>query len=159
MKLAFRLQPAALRDKMESSQPGRSGAETMLRVLTLLAFVCLSLEPARCADVPEKPLSALIVFDHEGKTTAIRVDGERQLAVLENYFPSYRTRPESDEAGAWDARYEVYFNFKHGQTLRVLVSANSRYWSMGRGDFELRGYFADYVTALLKGSSRRLPER
>lgn len=98
----------------------------------------------------ERPLSALIVFDHEGKTTALRVTGARQLAILESYFPSYRMAPEGATPGAWDAKYEVYLNFAEGRSHRILVSANSRYWSMGRGDFELRGYFSDFVAALLK---------
>lgn len=98
----------------------------------------------------ERPLSALIVFDHEGKTTALRVAGARQLAILESYFPSYRMAPEGATPGAWDAKYEIYLNFAEGRSNRILVSANSRYWSMGRGDFELRGYFSDFVAALLK---------
>jgi|GEM_PF-6233022 len=101
-------------------------------------------------DVPERPVSALIVYDHDGQTTALRVQGERQLAILEAYFPGYRTQPEASEAGAWEAKYEVFINFKHGKTYRVLVSGNSRFWSMGRGDFELRGYFSDFVAALIK---------
>ena len=107
-------------------------------------------EPAR-----EKPLSALIVYEHEGKTTALRVEGERQLAILESYFPAYRTQPSSDEVGGWDAKYEVFINLKHGQTYRVLVSSNSRFWSMGRGDFEMRGYFTDFVAAMLKMKNPR----
>jgi len=124
-----------------------------------IALRAIGRQTARAEDAPakpvakqpaaEKPLSALIVFDHDGKTTALRVEGERQLAILESYFPGYRTQPESDEAGAWEAKYEVLFNFKHGQSYRVLVASNSRYWSMGRGDFELRGYFSDFVGALL----------
>ena len=108
--------------------------------------------------MPEKPLSALIVFDHDGKTTALRVEGERQLAILESYFPAYRTQPESDVAGAWEAKYEVFINLKHGKTYRVLVSGNSRFWSMGRGDFELRGYFSDFVAAMLKMKNPRAKE-
>lgn len=116
----------------------------------------LKKEPEKPA--PEKPLSAVIVFDHEGKTTALRVEGERQLAILESYFPAYRTQPSSDEAGGWDAKYEVFINLKHGQTYRVLVSSNSRFWSMGRGDFELRGYFSDFVAAMLKAKNPRARE-
>jgi hypothetical protein len=129
---------------------------SLLSPLAIAWMLCVvvATKSVRAEDAPEKPLSALILFDHEGKTTALRVEGERQLAILENYFPAYRTRPESDVAGAWEARYEVFFNFKHGQTLRLTVSGNSRYWSMGRGDFELRGYFADYVAALLKAKGQ-----
>ena len=117
----------------------------------LLLAVWLMLAPCiRAEETREKPLSALIVFDHDGKTTALRVEGERQLAILESYFPSYRMRPEGGDPGAWDAKYEVFINLKHGETYRILVSANSRFWSMGRGDFELRGYFSDFVGALLK---------
>lgn len=121
--------------------------------LSLLLFAVALLTFGRhttAADAPEKPVSALIVFDHNGQTTALRIAGERQLAILEAYFPNYQTQPESGEAGAWEAKYEVFINFKHGKTYRVLVSGNSRYWSMERGDFELRGYFADYVTAMLR---------
>lgn len=118
-----------------------------LPLCCLLFLPCL----ASAEDTPpERPLSALIVFDHDGQTTALRVEGERQLAILEAYFPGYRTQPESEVAGAWEAKYEVFINLKHGKTYRVLVSGNSRYWSMGRGDFELRGYFSDFVAAMLK---------
>ena len=110
---------------------------------------------ARADDAPQPPASALIVFDHNGTTTALRVTGERQLAILESYFPHYRQRPESAETGGWIAKYEVFFTMKDGQAYRVLVSANSRYWSMGRGDLELRGYFSDFVAALLKAKSPR----
>lgn len=132
-------------------------------LLLLLAAVC-GFSPLWAEDPPpaasatngepsaERPLSALIVFDHEGKTTALRVSGARQLAILESYFPSYRMAPEGATPGAWDAKYEIYLNFAEGRTHRILVSANSRYWSMGRGDFELRGYFSDFVGALLKPS-------
>jgi hypothetical protein len=121
----------------------------------VLLLVATVVPAAHAEDPPEKPLSALIVFDHEGKTSALRVEGERQLAILENYFPGYRLRPEGGDPGAWDARYEVFINLKHGQTFRILVSPNSRFWSMGRGDFELRGYFADFVAALLKAKNPR----
>jgi hypothetical protein len=127
--------------------------------MLFVAEVVTAVNPlgARChaEDAPEKPLGALIVFDHEGKTNALRITGERPLAILENYFPSYRTQPASDEAGSWEAKYEVYVNFSHGKTYRVLVSPNSRYWSMGRGDFELRGYFSDFVAAMLKEKNPR----
>jgi hypothetical protein len=123
----------------------------------LLAQDPVPVKPAE-PPTPEKPLSALIVFDHDGKTTALRVEGERQLAILESYFPAYRTQPESDVAGAWEAKYEVFINLKHGKTYRVLVSGNSRYWSMGRGDFELRGYFSDFVAAMLKMKNPRAQE-
>lgn len=123
---------------------------------SLLIFAgFMAIPDAVADDAPEKPISALIVFDHDGKTTALRVDGERQLAILESYFPSYRMRPEGGDPGAWDAKYEVYINLKHGQSYRVLVSSNSRFWSMGRGDFELRGYFSDFVAALLKAKNPR----
>ncbi|QDU30108.1 hypothetical protein ETAA8_52270 [Anatilimnocola aggregata] len=120
-----------------------------LSIVLALGAAIFSSASSRAEDTAEKPLSALIVYDHDGKTTAIRVEGTRQLAILESYFPSYRTRPESDEAGAWEAKYEVFFNMKHGQSYRVLVAPNSRFWSMGRGDFEIRGYFSDFVAALL----------
>ena len=124
--------------------------------LTLLLFLLLTTLPAwaedtpPAKDAPEKALSALIVYDHNGQTTSLRVEGERQVAILESYFPGYRTQPEASEAGAWEAKYEVYINLKHGKSYRILVSSNSRFWSMGRGDFELRGYFSDFVAALLK---------
>lgn len=122
----------------------------------LLLAGWLILAPCASAeDTREKPLSALIVFDHDGKTTALRVEGERQLAILESYFPSYRMRPEGSDPGAWEAKYEVFINLKHGETYRILVSGNSRFWSMGRGDFELRGYFTDFVGALLKAKNPR----
>lgn len=120
-----------------------------------IAFVGAARGLLLAEETPEKPLSALIVFEHEGKTNALRIAGERPLAILENYFPNYRTQPASDDVGTWDARYEVYLNFAHGKTHRVLVSPNSRYWSMGRGDFELRGYFSDYVAAMLKAKNPR----
>lgn len=133
--------------------------------LTLVAALAFQAQTLAGEDAPpkketekaaaEKPLSALIVFDHDGKTTALRVEGERQLAILESYFPAYRTQPSSDDPGAWEAKYEVFINLKHGQTYRVLVSSNSRFWSMGRGDFELRGYFSDFVAALLKAKNPR----
>lgn len=121
----------------------------------LLATALLHVPCVLAEDTPEKPVGALIVFDHDGKTTALRVEGERQLAILESYFPSYRMRPEGGDPGAWEAKYEVYINLKHGQSYRVLVSSNSRFWSMGRGDFELRGYFSDFVAALLKAKNPR----
>jgi hypothetical protein len=124
-------------------------------VSALLVLLGASL-PAIAEDAPpEKPLSALIVYDHGGTTTALRVEGERQLAILEAYFPGYRTQPESGEVGAWEAKYEVFINLKHGKTYRVLVSSNSRFWSMGRGDFEMRGYFTDFVAAMLKAKNPR----
>lgn len=122
----------------------------VLALWLLLGIQASAEDQPEKADKPEKPLSALIVFDHDGKTTALRVEGERQLAILESYFPSYRMRPEGADPGGWDAKYEVFINLKHGETYRLLVSGNSRYWSMGKGDFELRGYFSDFVAALLK---------
>jgi hypothetical protein len=125
------------------------------KIFVLLVCVWTNRD-ARAEDAPpEKPLSALIVYDHDGQTTALRVEGERQLAILEAYFPGYRTQPESGEAGAWEAKYEVFINLKHGKTYRVLVSSNSRFWSMGRGDFEMRGYFTDFVAALTKMKNPR----
>ena len=121
----------------------------------LFATCIVGVPFAVAEDTPEKPVSALIVFDHDGKTTSLRVAGERQLAILESYFPSYRMRPEGGDPGAWDAKYEVYINLKHGQSYRILVSPNSRFWSMGRGDFEMRGYFSDFVAALLKAKNPR----
>ncbi|WP_425615024.1 hypothetical protein NA78x_004912 [Anatilimnocola sp. NA78] len=140
-----------------------SRTQFLFLLLLLPATLVRAEEPKTAAVKPavERPLSALIVFDHDGKTTALRVEGERQLAILESYFPGYRTQPESDEAGAWETKYEVIFNLKHGQSYRVLVASNSRFWSMGRGDFELRGYFSDFVAALLnmqKPGTSNLPK-
>ncbi len=128
-----------------------------LSLAIISLFVWSSTIPfSRAEDAPpEKPLSALIVYDHGGQTNVLRVEGERQLAILEAYFPGYRTQPESSEAGAWEAKYEVFINLKHGKTYRVLVSSNSRFWSMGRGDFEMRGYFTDFVAAMLKMKNPR----
>jgi hypothetical protein len=121
----------------------------------MFAVWIVGISAAVADEAPERPVSALIVFDHEGKTTALRVEGERQLAILENYFPGYRTGVKGNDPGSWEPRYEVYINLKHGRTYRILVSSNSRFWSMGQGDFELRGYFADFVAALLKAKNPR----
>lgn len=53
------------------------------------------------------------------------------VAILESYFPSYRMAPEGATPVPWEAKYEIYLNFAEGRSNRILVSANSRYWSMG----------------------------
>ncbi len=106
--------------------------------------------------LPDRPPeSALVVFDHEGKTVALRLEHENQIAVMESCFPNYRTRPAGEGQAMWKPKYEIYFNFSQGRTVRVFVSSNSRYWSAGQGAIELRGaYFNNLVHELIKELSR-----
>lgn len=120
-------------------------------------------DPPPTADKPaaDKPLaeqtpqSVLVTFEHEEKMVAIRLDQESQMAVLESCFPNYRSRPAGEGQVLWKPKYEIYFNFARGQTVRVAVSSNSRYWTTGQGAIELRGgYFSNFVHELLKEKAR-----
>lgn len=98
--------------------------------------------------------SILVVFESSGKLVAMRVVKEHQIAVLQACFPDFHARPKSDTAVKWAPRYEIYFNFQDGRTTRVLVSSNSRYWTVGRGELEMRGmYFSGVIHELLKANA------
>jgi len=110
------------------------------------------------ADKPKKadqPISALIVVEGiisrqgVGEMKAFRIIDREKLSSLESFFPNYRKRPSSNETAPWEARYRVYFNFPDGKSIRLTVShsGNPRFWSVGRGDFELRGDFNKFVAS------------
>lgn len=90
--------------------------------------------------VPEKggPINA-VVLGHSASGFLLQVarfHEPEQLAALEQCFPDYKKRPASNVAGGWKLGYEVYFNFPHGNTVRVTVSGGDNrqaVWSVGRG--------------------------
>lgn len=103
----------------------------------------------------QTPSSVLVTFELDDKLVALRVDQESQIATLESCFPDYRSRPAGEGQALWKPKYDIYFNFARGQTVRVGVSSNSRYWTTGQGAIELRGgYFSNFIHELLKEKSR-----
>lgn len=99
--------------------------------------------------------SVLVVFESSGKLVAMRVVKEHQIAVLQACFPDFHVRPKSDAVVKWAPKYEIYFNFQDGRTIRVLVSGNSRYWTTGAGELEMRGmYFSGVIHELLKANMK-----
>lgn len=127
------------------------------------AAVVEFLKTADAADKSKKadqPISALIVVEGiisrqgVGEMKAIRIIDREKLSRLESFFPNYRKRPSSNEAAPWIARYRVYFNFPDGKSIRLTVShnANARFWSAGRGDFELKGDFNKFVASLQRAA-------
>lgn len=103
----------------------------------------------------QTPESALVTFELDGKLIALRLEKESQIAILQSCFPDFRSRPAGEGTASWKPKYEIYFNFARGQTVRVLVSSNSRYWSTGQGALEMRGaYFNNIIHELLKEMMR-----
>lgn len=94
--------------------------------------------------------------DGIGETRAICIVNQEKLTALESFFPGYRRLPSSDEAGAWEAKYRVYFDFPGGKSICVTVSENhdAGYWSVGRGDFETKGNFNEFVDGLAAAPGR-----
>lgn len=112
-------------------------------------------EPATKSLREMEPSNVLVVFELEGKLMAIRLEQESQIAVFQSCFPDYRSRPAGEGMALWKPKYEIYFNFPSGETVRVAVSSNSRYWSTGRGALEIRGaYFNHVIHELLKEKMR-----
>lgn len=159
---------------MNARQPSRF-SHPLSASLWLVAFVVLSptlgASHATCAaaaavddgassalDKPlteQTPSSVLVAFELDGKMVALRVDQESQIGTLESCFPDYRARPAGEGQALWKPKYEIYFNFARGQTVRVGVSSNSRYWTAGQGAIELRGgYFSNFIHELIKEKSR-----
>lgn len=123
----------------------------------LLASFLPCTRQARCDErlTSQTPQSVLVTFELDDKLIALRLEKESQIAVLESCFPDYRSRPAGEGAASWKPKYEIYFNFARGQTVRVLVSSNSRYWSTGQGALEMRGaYFNNIIHELLKEMMR-----
>lgn len=127
----------------------------LLAWLALTTTLTHAQEPATKSLSELEPNNVLVVFELEGKLMAIRLEQESQIAVFQSCFPNYRSRPAGEGMAMWKPKYEIYFNFPSGETIRVTVSSNSRYWSTGRGALEIRGaYFNHVIHELLKEKMR-----
>ncbi len=126
---------------------------------SLLGLLAATVGTSGCTPPPStshtQPISATILRevvpqDGEAKWEVVRITDRKTLDKLESFFPNYRQRPGSSVAGGWMLGYEVYFNFPNGRSVRVLVSENPRpdAWSVGDGDFAVRGDFQAFVDGL-----------
>ena len=108
------------------------------------------------APAAELPLSALIVPEaiHSragiGETKAISIVNGPTIAKLAALFPKFERQPSSEVAGAWEAGYVIYFNFKGNRIVRVILSGNDKgeTWSTGDGDFKTNGDFRAFLEAV-----------
>ncbi len=103
-----------------------------------------------------KPTAAVIlIHDERGKLVGIhRLTDAKQVTALESFFPAYQDRPTSRTAGGWRFGYQVYFDSSDGRSARLSVSSPSKesaVWSLGEGDFAVKGDFHKFVADL--GSS------
>jgi hypothetical protein len=118
------------------------------------------------APAAEIPLSALIVPEAIhlragiGETKAISIVDRATIAKLAALFPKFERQPSSDVAGAWEAGYVIYFNFKGNRVVRVILSVNDdgQTWSTGDGDFKTHGDFRAFLDAVRPKSGKDTKE-
>ena len=122
-------------------------------ITTLIALVAVLALGCRTRTVgPEptvRPRSALVLVFNRGTLTAThRLTDEKQVAALEEFFPGYRKRPASDTAAGWKFAYLVYFDFPEGYSIRLMLPADAKVWSVGRGDVEVKGDLQKFIGGL-----------
>lgn len=94
---------------------------------------------------------APLARDGMGACSAWRIVEPKAVAKLESYFPRYRDRPGSRQAGAWEAAWEVYFDLPKGETVRITVSEpGESAWGTGSGDLPVGREFYKFVEELQK---------
>ena len=124
--------------------------------LLLVALGGLLILRGFAADKPTvvaKPTAAVIlVHDERGKLVGIhRLADAKQVTAIESFFPAYQDRPTSRTAGGWRFGYQVYFDSGDGRSARLSVSSPSKesaVWSLGEGDFPVKGDFHKFVSDL-----------
>ena len=125
------------------------------RLFNAIAVVCVA--TLGCAHKPAT--SAIIVrqgvYSREGVGAfeALSIQDAATVRQLESYFPSYRTMPGSSFAGLWMSGYEVYID-NGGQAVHIVVSYDSRFWTVGKGDLQVEGDFEQFVKQMQQKSAR-----
>ena len=119
-----------------------------LTVIILLATVASRWALAEAIDFTKlTPASVLVVHggsradDGTAHFSAIRITSKKTIRDLETLFPSYRKRPSSEVSVFGIPNYQIYFNFRNGLAIRVMVELHDEgyRWSTGDGHFEGKG--------------------
>lgn len=120
-----------------------------------LFMVLAALTVTGCGGSPAAPGAAgtatIVVIGNKGVAKTHLVSDQKKVAALEEFFPNYRKRPTHPVSVGWAAGYFVYFDFPQGESVKLVVSPTTMQqvsWTMGQGDFPVKGDFAKFLSEL-----------
>lgn len=123
-------------------------------VAALLAAVGCEPKPAdkNVTGVKKAGSATIVVVGNKGVAKTYLVSDAKKVAALEEFFPDYQKRPQSDTAAGWKAGYFVYFDLPGGESVKLVVSpadfAKPQWTVGGQGDHPVKGDFAKFLTEL-----------
>ncbi len=85
----------------------------------------------------------------------ITIDDPVQLNKLLSFFPNIMSETWNPVAGAWKAKYYIFFKTKNGTEIKVATSYDDEDWSSRKGDKSLKPGLSEFLDPLFKTKESR----
>lgn len=77
-----------------------------------------------------------------------KITDPKEIQELADFFPHLGEGKESSRTGTWQSFAKVRFTGGDGKV--VTVQTNYKWWTEGKGDWEMDKRFSQYITSLLE---------